>query len=284
MDKQYLIVGDEPHTANRSTVPAGRGERKPKKLYNYDAFVAKFKTANTKTTDDCYTPHDVFDVVLEWLDEKVGLDGRQIVRPFYPGGDYENEAYPDGCVVVDNPPFSIFLKIVRFYTTRNIPFFLFGPAVTMMNATKLCSVIMTYNTIIFENGAKVNIGFASNLFGDIVAMSAPRLGDLITACDSQKQQSKKKQQYRIPNEVITFSKLQTIAKGGGSFCLRRCDVAAVIDDLDLHPKEMFGTALLVSRAKAEEARAKAEEARAIQVELSDRERRLVERLEGIETV
>ena len=279
MDRQYLIVG---------------GEKKPKRFYDYDAFVAKFKTESLKTTDDCYTPRDVFDAILEWLDEEVGLDGRQIVRPFYPGGNYENEAYPDGCVVVDNPPFSIFSKIVRFYTARNIPFFLFGPATTMMSAARLCSVIMPCNMITFENGAKINVGFASNLFGDIVAMNAPRLGDLIAACDSQKPQSNKKQQYRIPDEVITFSRLETMARGGVDYRLRRCDAAAVINDLDLHPKGMFGTALLVSRAKAEEARAKAEEARAtaeearakaeearaIRVELSDRERRLVERLGG----
>lgn len=269
-DRQYSLFSEAEQSNGGAALNAKpvRVDRKAK-FYDYDAFVAKFNMEQPKTTDDCYTPHDVFDAVLEWLDEEVGLDGRQIVRPFYPGGDYENEAYPPGCVVVDNPPFSIFIKVVRFYVSRGIPFFLFGPAATMLNAARMCTVIMTSNTITFENGAKVNAGYASNLFGDIVAMTAPRLSGLIAACDSQKPQSKKKQQYRIPDEVISFSKLQTMAAGGMDFRLRRADVAAVIGDLDLHPKGMFGTALLVSRAKMEEARA-------IRVELSDRERRLVD--------
>lgn len=59
--------------------------KKEEKLNDYDGFVEKFKPK--KTTDDV-----------------------PIVRPFYPGGDYENYDYPEGCVVVDNPPFSIFAK------------------------------------------------------------------------------------------------------------------------------------------------------------------------------
>lgn len=43
------------------------------------------------------------------------MGGRTIVRPFWPGGDYEDFDYPTGCVVIDNPPFSILSKIVRFY-------------------------------------------------------------------------------------------------------------------------------------------------------------------------
>ena len=270
-DRQYSLFSEIEQSnggaaLNTKPVMGGRKAR----FYDYDGFVAKFNTEQPKTTDDCYTPNDVFDGILGWLDEEVGLDGRQIVRPFYPGGDYENEAYPDGCVVVDNPPFSIFLKIVRFYVQRGIPFFLFGPAQTILNAAKICTVIMSgRGQIIFANGAKVNIGYASNLFGDVVAMTAPALGRRIAACPSQRKEDKRRQQYRIPDEVISFSKLQTMANAGMDFELRRADVAAVINDLDLHPKGMFGTALLVSRAKTEEARA-------IRVVLSERERRMVD--------
>ena len=47
--------------------------------------------------------------------------------PFYPGGDYEREEYPQGCTVVDNPPFSILSKIVKHYQERGVGFFLFAP-------------------------------------------------------------------------------------------------------------------------------------------------------------
>ena len=93
------------------TVKNGKNE----KHYDYDGFVEKFKPKNT--TDDCYTPPEVYDVVLKHVREKYNIaDDVPIVRPFYPGGDYENYDYPEGSVVVDNPPFSIFAKIIDFYT------------------------------------------------------------------------------------------------------------------------------------------------------------------------
>jgi hypothetical protein len=106
---------------------------KPKRgtlLFEYDEFIDKFK--EKKTTDDCYTPKPVYDVILNYLKEKGKLrNGQKIIRPFFPGNDYSKVDYPDGCVVIDNPPFSIFTEILRFYLDRKIPFFLFGPHMTL---------------------------------------------------------------------------------------------------------------------------------------------------------
>ena len=68
----------------------------------YQEFLEKFKLK--KTTDDCYTPAPVYDAVARYVEETYGVSRDRFVRPFYPGGDYVNEKYPDGCVVVDNPP------------------------------------------------------------------------------------------------------------------------------------------------------------------------------------
>lgn len=70
----------------------------------YEEFVDKFKPK--KTTDDCYTPEGVYDAVREWVASEYGINASDIVRPFYPGGDYRAQDYT-GKVVVDNPPFSI---------------------------------------------------------------------------------------------------------------------------------------------------------------------------------
>jgi hypothetical protein len=51
----------------------------------YQAFVDKFKPK--KTTDDCYTPPYIYDAVLKWATKEYQLQGRTVVRPFYPGGD-----------------------------------------------------------------------------------------------------------------------------------------------------------------------------------------------------
>lgn len=51
---------------------------------DYKAFVEKFKPK--KTTDDCYTPENVYKAVMEWACEEYGIDPEKIVRPFWPGG------------------------------------------------------------------------------------------------------------------------------------------------------------------------------------------------------
>ena len=120
-------------------------------LSEYDAFVEKFKPK--KTTDDCYTPANIYDAVADWCAAEYGLDRRTFVRPFYPGGDYEHFAYPDGCIVVDNPPFSILSQIVRFYLYRGIKFFLFAPSLTCFNKDEVCAIV-SYCDITYTNGAK----------------------------------------------------------------------------------------------------------------------------------
>ena len=55
------------------------------------------------------------------------------MRPFWPGGDYQRENYPAGCVVVDNPPFSILSQICRFYNAHGVKYFLFAPALTLFS-------------------------------------------------------------------------------------------------------------------------------------------------------
>ncbi len=99
---------------------------------DYDGFVDKFKPK--LTTDDCYTPQYVYDVIRDWVDENViPLEGKRVVRPFYPGGDYRNFDYSGDCFVLDNPPFSILAEIRDFYAERNIGYFLFAPALTLFS-------------------------------------------------------------------------------------------------------------------------------------------------------
>lgn len=64
---------------------------------SYEEFVEKFKPK--KTTDDCYTPPGIYAVVRDWACKEYGIDPDKIVRPFYPGGDYEHYDYPEGAVV-----------------------------------------------------------------------------------------------------------------------------------------------------------------------------------------
>lgn len=104
------------------------------------------------TTDDCYTPHDVYDVVLDWVIDKYNLqDDTKIVRPFYPGGNYKEFDYPTNCVVIDNPPFSILASIRKWYMKQGIKYFLFCPTFTSLPPNKsLIAVCCLYLRIIYR--------------------------------------------------------------------------------------------------------------------------------------
>lgn len=118
----------------------------------YEAFVDKFKPK--KTTDDCYTPPDVYDTVLQWVSDEYGIQGRPVVRPFWPGGDYQHETYPAECVVIDNPPFSILSKICRWYLEHDIDFFLFAPYLTNFSADLPVNHIITDTTITYHKARR----------------------------------------------------------------------------------------------------------------------------------
>ncbi len=187
------------------TARSGRS-RNPIIFHDYESYVAKFRDL-PKTTDDTYTPPDVYEAVLQYLREEGKLtDAHTILRPFYPGGDYERAEYPENGIVIDNPPFSMFSKICKFYTARHIPFFLFGPGMTIATVSTYATAVIINTGLVFENGANVRVNFASSLFPDVAMMTAPRLNDLIRACPSQNQK-KELPIYDTPDELLSVSDL-----------------------------------------------------------------------------
>ncbi len=103
----------------------------------YENFIDKFQTDTKKTTDDCYTPQNIYDAIKDYVIAKYSLKGRKVIRPFYPGGDYRHFTYPENCIVIDNPPFSILSEIVQWYNSKKIDYFLFSPYLTMNILMKL---------------------------------------------------------------------------------------------------------------------------------------------------
>ena len=252
----------------------------------YLAFVDKFKPK--KTTDDCYTPPLIYEAVKNWACKKYGIDPTRCVRPFYPGGDYEHFSYPDNCVVLDNPPFSIISKICEFYLDCGIPFFLFAPSLTVFSGR---SVALRMNHIIcdaditYANGAVVRTAFVTSYGDNIIAQTAPDLGKAIAAAAAQIKKETKREipKYTYPNHVLTAAMLQKYSKYGIEITIHRddCTLISKLDAQTEYKKTIFGSGLLLSdRAAAE--RAAAERAAEQVWELSDREKAIVASL-GIKT-
>ena len=219
----------------------------------YYAFEGKFKPK--KTTDDCYTPPIVYDAVAEWVAKTYGLDRNAFLRPFYPGGDFEREHYPPDSVVVDNPPFSILAKIMRFYEAHGVRYFLFAPTLTLFTATDCdatyypCGVSVTY-----ANGAVVNTSFVSNL-DDMRIRVVPELYCLVDEANDRNLAQTKgpgNPKYVYPDEVITASMAAKYCKYGVPLAIPKA-AAAYIGALDAQKRKniaIFGGGYLLSEKAA----------------------------------
>lgn len=213
----------------------------------YESFVEKFKPK--RTTDDCYTPPAVYDAVLAWVHRNCDLTDAQIVRPFYPGGDYENYPYREGDVVIDNPPFSIISKITRDYLSRGVRFFLFAPHLTVFSPARDCTAVAPGASITYENGAVVRTSFVSNLFGDSAAMAAPDLGQAIE--EAQAREDRSLPRYVYPAHVLRACDLDRFSKHGVRYVVRRSS-AQRIARLESQGERagIYGGGLLLSEAAA----------------------------------
>ena len=243
----------------------------------YQAFLDKFKAK--KTTDDCYTPPNVYDAVADWAAAEYHADKARFVRPFYPGGDYERFNYPEGCAVVDNPPFSILSKIIAFYARRDIPFFLFAPALTLFSSSSSATCIPCGVTITYENGAKVPTSFVTNMDDRRIRVrTAPALYKAVKAADDRNRKDKTKSlpKYEYPDHIITAAMVQRWCKYGVDYCLTVAD-SRPIDALDAQRARklsIFGNGFLLSSSAAAE-RAAAERAAAEKWKLSEAELQMV---------
>ncbi|MDK7375974.1 chromosome partitioning protein ParB [Weeksella virosa] len=224
-------------------------------LFNdYEGFVDKFKPK--KTTDDCYTPPEVYQIVLDYVKSHCNLEEKEIIRPFYPGGDYEDIEYPDNAVVIDNPPFSIITKICKFYIDRNIPFFLFAPHLTLFSSDVDVTHIVVNAIITYENGATVKTSFLSNMFGDVKIIGDAQLLEKFNQLNARKKVNKPK--YDYPNEVITVSHVSWIISRGISIKINKKDAkhCRALESQKKHKKAIFGSGFLLSeKAAAEKAAA-----------------------------
>ena len=254
---------------------------------NYKAFVDKFKPK--KTTDDCYTPDNIYEAVLEWAMKEYGFKREQVVRPFWPGGDYERFDYPENCVVLDNPPFSIISKICAQYGRHGIKFFLFAPYLTNFSSqTKGVCHIITDSNITYENGAEVNTAFLTNLEPGVEIRTAPELRRAIVEADNinRRQGRPSLPKYTYPPEVLTATMVGYFSKYGIDFKVMssECRFIRVLESQKKKGKSIFGSGYLISKKAAAE-KAAAEKAAKESVlcyvwELSEGERQIVESLGG----
>lgn len=272
--KQYNIFGgvDDVEEGKQSML---------EKFGGYDTFVEKFKDKHT--TDDCYTPPAVYDAVLGFCKDMGWVDdATKVIRPFYPGEDFTQWGYPPGCVVVDNPPFSIYSKVVRWFVAHGVRFLLFGPQLTLkVKGADVCYLPVNAS-ITYDNGAVVNTGFVTNMVPGVRIWTAP---GLVRALKAAAPPPKLAPKNTYPLTVLSPALIGKIAVREVDFLVTsdQCHEIQNLDTLKRAGKSLFGGGgwLLSERAAAERAaaeRAAAERAAGICVQLSPSEQAIVKRL------
>ena len=191
-----------------------------------------------------------------------------LVRPFYPGGDYQNESYPEGCVVVDNPPFSIMAEILRFYDSKGIKFFLFAPTLTLFSSSSAgaCTALPCSLSVIYENGASVSTSFLTNLEPRSIRFrSAPKLQAMVQEGIDEFTKTLKKPlpKYSYPPHILTSSWVGILSRLGIEFSVPVAESEGIssLDSQKASGKALYGKGYIVSdRVKAEREKAEREKA------------------------
>ncbi len=216
----------------------------------YADFLAKFEAK--KTTDDCFTPPEVFAAVHRWAEAEYGLQGRRIVRPFHPGGDFVAFDYQPGDVVLDNPPFSILAKIRRFYDAQGIDYFLFAPALSLFS-TRAPTMLVVGESVEYANGAKVATSFITSLQPSVRVRTAPALAKALRAVRPKRAAPLPK--YAYPHNVRNAALLQRVSDVDFSISAAECEYAGAMDAQREAGKTIFGGGIIMSDAKAAELQA-----------------------------
>ena len=233
-----------------------------------------------KINDECYTPEPVYEAVSDYVSETYGLDKAKFIRPFWPGADYQKQEYSEGCVVVDNPPFSFLSNIINFFLEHNTRFFLFAPTLSIFDlVNEKTTAIVTDYSITYANGLRVNTSFITNLEPDIVARSEPELFRTIKAADRKSKGGEETPKYRYPPEVLTSSMLCRMSRYGIEFGVRRGEAKFTrgLDGQRAKKKKIYGCGFLISEKAAAE-KAAAEKAAVIEWPLSEAEQLIIKEL------
>ena len=269
------LIKDEAEEWGFSTKDWGIDLEWHKNQTEYQDFVDKFKPK--LTTDDCYTPSEVFEAVEKWVRQHYDLGNVENIRPFKPDGDYKKENYT-GKVVIDNPPFSILSEIVHWYSDNKVKFFLFAPYLTTFGTAQDCQTtrVLAGVEITYENGAKVLTNFITNMDDPHVLVEVA--GTLRKSIEeAQPNEATELEKYLRPKNLKVGTDFVYSAKLGHDWKITdsECRLTKQSDFLKAVKKGLFGGGLFVSDEVAEKAAA---EKVAIRVELSEREQQIVDKL------
>lgn len=198
----------------------------------------------------------MYEVVLKWVQDNCpSIQGKRIMRPFRPGGDYKAEDY-EGAVVVDNPPFFIEHLITRWYVDHGVHFFLFAPALTLFQGRTVMdqlTYVATLAQVEYVHNervkAKIPTSFITNI-PDLAAYQlivAPELRTAIMQAQGKQEPTSKPAKTEYHPNLVTPFRLSTLAEVGIHMRIRREETLYWRGNVMQHDrKNIYGGAFVVS--------------------------------------
>ncbi len=178
--------------------------------------------------------------MVRWTIERYNISpDTKIIRPFWPDSDYKTLDYPEGAVVIDNPPFSIAAEILRWYNERGIKYLLFANHLTLFNSARHATPIVTNAAVIYENGANVSTSFITNMDTNALVLA----GDLATRLNALKPQ-KRKAKSILPGDIHNAATMGKFASLGMCEEFTHDEIRTVKNYCG---KGVFGTGLMIPR-------------------------------------
>lgn len=185
---------------------------------------------------------------------------------------------------MDNPPFSILSKIIDFYISHGVHFFLFAPSLLLFSVLRNrdCTALIVDNDVTYANGAVVKTSFITNLEPkDLRFRTCPTLYTAVkNAVDKIRTEAKKKPpKYVFPLFVAQSARLKSYSRYGIEYRVKKSESLFIsrLDSQIESKKAIFGGGYLVSERCAAE-REKAEREKAECWKLSAREKEIIENL------
>ena len=157
------------------------------------------------------------------------------------------------------------------------------PLTIFSTARGQANYIVTNASIIYENEARVNTSFVTNL-GKIKISNEPELEEKIKQANIENTRKEQKELpiYNYPANVLTASMINNLGKRGIRFEVQEKDVQFIrgLDAQKEDGKSIYGAGFLISNAAAEEKERKEMERKESQYvwQLSEREKEIIKKL------
>jgi hypothetical protein len=170
--------------------------------------------------------------------------------------------------VLDNPPFSLYVHIVRWYLSKGVRFFIFGPYLSGLVIGADVTYIVAGKQITYTNGAKVATCFCTNLPSDARLICSTDLYHAIDDANTGAKPSRVVRKLEWPPSILNMARTGTLVRGdfpeGHEFHIYK-DECAYIRKMDCG-QDIFGNGLILADSAVERFKKEKEAADKLSIE------------------